>query len=159
MGIASMVIGIVSLMIGFIPFCGAWAIAPACAGLGLGIGDIVVKSKKGLPKGMAVAGLIMNPLAIIVILLWWALALSAADQIPSQIDQQVGQQMMQQLMQNAQNLQNMPGMQPQQPQPTQNPSLGPAQPSPMQPMQPIPADVPPPPNPQPQPTPPPTGQP
>jgi hypothetical protein len=153
MGIASMVIGIVSLAVGWFPFCGTWAIAPACVGLGLGIADVVVKSKRGLPKGMAIAGLIMNPLAILVIVLWWALAISAAHDAASEIDPQLGQQMMQ-LMQNTQNLQNMPGMQPQPGQPAQNPALIPSQPAPvqpMQPMQPVPNDAPPP-SPQPQPS-------
>ena len=57
MGVASLVIGIMSLLISFLPFCGTFAIIPACVGLGLGIADLVVKSKRDQGKGMAIAGL------------------------------------------------------------------------------------------------------
>ena len=57
MGTASMVIGIVSLIIGLIPFCGAWAILPALVGLGLAIADVAIRSRRKQPRGMAIAGL------------------------------------------------------------------------------------------------------
>ncbi len=70
MGIASMVIGIFSLVIGFFPICGAWAIVPATVGLILGIVDFVQKNKRNEPKGTAIAGIVLNPAAIIVIISW-----------------------------------------------------------------------------------------
>jgi hypothetical protein len=81
MGIASMVIGIVALVIGFIPFCGFWAAVPALVGLILGIVDLALKSKRGQPRGTAIAGVVLNPLAIIVVVAWWYLAYSFGSEV------------------------------------------------------------------------------
>lgn len=70
MGVAALVLGIISIIIGFIPFCGAIAFVPAIIGLILGIIDIVQKSKKKEPKGMAIAGTILTGLAIVIISFW-----------------------------------------------------------------------------------------
>ena len=127
MGIASMVIGIVAVIIGFIPFCGAWAIIPACAGLGLGIADVIVKSKRKQSKGMAITGLILNPIAIIVIISWWAYLAMAAQQAVNTMGVD---------LQQLQNLQQQ-GQIPTVPLPSASPP-----PQPMQPMQPVPATPP-----------------
>ena len=58
MGIAALVIGIVSLLIAWIPCIGIIAIIPALVGLVLGIVDIVNKSKKKEPISIGVAGTI-----------------------------------------------------------------------------------------------------
>ncbi len=127
MGVASMVIGIVALLIGFIPFCGTWIIIPALAGLGLGIADLIIKLSDKKPKGMAVAGLVLNTLAIIVVALWWLFVIKAAKDTVSKIDSSFQQQMMN-IMQD---VQTMPGM--------QSPSSAqpPAPPQQMEPMQPM----------------------
>lgn len=70
MGVAALVLGIVSVIIGFIPLCGAIAFIPAIIGLILGIVDIIQKSKKKEEKGMAIAGVILTGIAIIVISFW-----------------------------------------------------------------------------------------
>ena len=70
MGIASLVLGIISIIVGFVPFCGAIAFLPALIGLILGIVDMVKKSKSNEKKGQAIAGIIMCALAIIVIFFW-----------------------------------------------------------------------------------------
>lgn len=70
MGIAALILGIVSIVIGFIPFCGAIAFVPAVIGLILGIVDIVKKNKAGQAKGMAIAGTVLSGLAIIFIVFW-----------------------------------------------------------------------------------------
>lgn len=70
MGVAALVLGIVSIIIGFIPFCGAIAFLPAIIGLILGIVDIIQKSKKSQPRGIAIAGVILTGIAIIIISLW-----------------------------------------------------------------------------------------
>lgn len=70
MGIASMVIGIVAAILGFIPYCNFFAIIPAIVGLVLGIVDVAKKSKLNVPKGMGVAGIVLNSVAIVIILLW-----------------------------------------------------------------------------------------
>lgn len=70
MGVASLVLGILSLIIGFVPFCGAIALLPAIIGLILGIVDVVLKSKKSEPKGMGVAGIVLSAISIVVIVFW-----------------------------------------------------------------------------------------
>ena len=70
MGIASLVLGIISMIIGFIPLCGSVAFVPAVIALILGIVDTVQKSKKGESKGISVAGIVLSSIAIIVISLW-----------------------------------------------------------------------------------------
>ena len=70
MGIAALVLGIVSLIIGWIPFCGAIALIPAIIGLILGIVDVVQKNKKGEPKGIGIAGIVLSAIAIAIIIYW-----------------------------------------------------------------------------------------
>ena len=70
MGLAAMIIGIIAVVLGFIPFCGYFALLPAIVGLILGIVDVKKKSKAQQPKGQGMAGIALNAVAIIVILLW-----------------------------------------------------------------------------------------
>ena len=70
MGLAAMIIGIIAVVLGFIPFCGYFALLPAIVGLILGIVDVKKKSKAQQPKGQGMAGIVLNAVAIIVILLW-----------------------------------------------------------------------------------------
>lgn len=84
MGIASLVIGIVSVILGFIPCVGQIAFVPSIVGIVLGaIG--ISKAKKAQPPqptGSAIAGLVLNIVAIVVILLWnlvFAAASAAAE--------------------------------------------------------------------------------
>ena len=70
MGVASLVLGIISLIIGFIPLCGSIALVPAIIGVILGIVDIVSKSKKGEKKGTSIAGLILSAIATLIIIFW-----------------------------------------------------------------------------------------
>lgn len=82
MGVASLVLGIISLIIGFIPLCGAIALVPAIIGVILGIVDIVSKSKKGEKKGTSIAGLILSAIATLIIIFWvfvFGVAASKAD--------------------------------------------------------------------------------
>ena len=71
MGIASLIIGIVALILGLIPMCGLiFGLPPAVVGLILGIVELSAKSKKQEPKGLGIAGTILNALAIVVVLVW-----------------------------------------------------------------------------------------
>ena len=70
MGIAALVLGILSIIIGFIPLCGTIAFFPAIVGIILGIIEIVTKSKKNEKKGMGIAGVILSALAIVFIVFW-----------------------------------------------------------------------------------------
>lgn len=70
MGIASMVIGILAVICGFIPLCGWVALFPAIIGLVLGIVDVALKSKKNMPRASGTAGIVLCSVAIFVIILW-----------------------------------------------------------------------------------------
>jgi len=85
MGIAALVIGIIAVVFGFIPFCGYFALLPAIVGLILGIIDVKNKSKAQQPKGKGMAGVVLNAVAIIVILLW-TLVIGAGVVVTSELD-------------------------------------------------------------------------
>ena len=70
MGIAALILGIISIIVGFIPLCGSIAFVPAVIGLILGIVDTVQKKKKDEKIAVSVAGLVLSALAIIVIIFW-----------------------------------------------------------------------------------------
>lgn len=70
MGVAALVLGIISIIIGFIPVIGAIAFIPAIVGLILGIVDIVKKNKEKAPKGMSIAGTVLSAIAIVFIIFW-----------------------------------------------------------------------------------------
>lgn len=78
MGIAALVLGIVSVVLGFIPFCGIIALIPAIVGLVLGIIDIVNKKKNDSPRGKSIAGVICSAVAIVVILFYYFFFVLAA---------------------------------------------------------------------------------
>ena len=63
MGAASLVIGIISLIVSIIPMCNFMMILPAVIGLLLGIADVMAKSKLRQPKGMSITGIILNSLS------------------------------------------------------------------------------------------------
>lgn len=90
MGVASLVIGIIAVLLGFIPFCGIIALIPAIVGVILGIVDWVKKSKQGQPKGMSIAGTILSIIAVVIIIVWYALAgilgLAAVNEIGNAIE-------------------------------------------------------------------------
>lgn len=70
MGVAALILGIISIIVGFIPLCGAIAYFPAIIGLILGIIDIVLKTKKKEPRGMAIAGTVLTAISLIIITFW-----------------------------------------------------------------------------------------
>jgi len=78
MGIAALIIGIVSAVLAFIPLCGYIAFVPALVGLALGIVDIIQKSKKNESKVMGIVGVITNAVAIVIIIVWTPLVFAVA---------------------------------------------------------------------------------
>jgi len=74
MGTASMVLGIIGLVLAFIPFLGlfSWVLAPLAIIFGL-----IGISKGNAPKGQAIAGLATGGVALALCLLW-AIAFGAA---------------------------------------------------------------------------------
>ena len=89
MGLAALIIGIISVILGFIPVCGMIAIVPAIVGLILGIIDVSRKSKKQEPKGKGMAGIVLNAAAIIVILVWTLIFAAAAPTIRESIEKAI----------------------------------------------------------------------
>ncbi len=73
MGIASMVIGIVSAIFSFIPCVNIYALIPSIVGLVLGIVDVVLKKKNNVGGiGMGVAGIVLNGIAVILAIILYA---------------------------------------------------------------------------------------
>lgn len=67
MDIVSHVIGVVAAILGFIPCCSWLALAPAVVGLVLGIVSFGKKREADAPTGVALAGMILNGIAILLI--------------------------------------------------------------------------------------------
>ncbi|MBQ4480830.1 MAG: hypothetical protein IJJ33_08750 [Victivallales bacterium] len=78
MGVASLVIGIIAVILGFIPCVGQFAFIPAVLGIILGAVGIASAKKNNQPKGTAVAGLVLNIIAVAVIVAWNLLFAAAA---------------------------------------------------------------------------------
>ncbi len=89
MGLAALIIGIVAVVLGFIPFCGYFAFIPAIVGLILGIIDVKRKSKTQQPSGKGKAGIVLNAAAIIVILVWTLIFAAAAPAMVESIEQAI----------------------------------------------------------------------
>ncbi len=70
MGIAALILGIISFILSFIPICGLVGLLPAIIGLILGIVEVVKKSKAGEPKGLGIAGIILTSIALIFSIVW-----------------------------------------------------------------------------------------
>lgn len=71
MGVASLIIGLISFFISLIPFCGYVASIPAVIGLVLGIVYIVQSKKSEDPNanlGTAITGVVFNVLTLFVLL-------------------------------------------------------------------------------------------
>lgn len=83
MGIASFVVGLTCLILS--PFLNVLLILPAILALVLGIVDVVIKSKKKEPKGLAIAGIVLSTIALAICILIIVLAVfvynSATDAI------------------------------------------------------------------------------
>ncbi len=70
MGVASLILGICSLLIGLIPGCGIIALLPAVIGLLLGIAFVVGAKKRNEPAGNGVAGAVLSAISVLVIIVW-----------------------------------------------------------------------------------------
>ncbi len=75
MDIASLVIGIIAAMVGFIPCVNTLVILPAIVGLILGIIAFKKKKTEELPSGIALAGIILNALPLLVMTVFLVLAM------------------------------------------------------------------------------------
>ena len=83
MGIASMVIGIIGVITSFIPCIGMLSLVPVIVGFVLGIVDTVLKGKKHQPRGMSIAGIVLNAVALLFIIVsFLIIGASAAAVVP-----------------------------------------------------------------------------
>jgi hypothetical protein len=81
-----MVIGIVAAVLCWIPFCNYWAFVPAVVGLVLGAIEMNKKKKANEPKGMAVAGVVLNIVAIALIFIWTIALADSASKVSGAMD-------------------------------------------------------------------------
>ncbi|MCK5785807.1 MAG: hypothetical protein KAH54_04505 [Candidatus Sabulitectum sp.] len=79
MDTASLVIGIVAAIIGFIPCLNLFVIVPAIVGLILGIVSFRKRSAEELPTGIALTGIILNALPLVVMTAFLILAMVTGD--------------------------------------------------------------------------------
>ena len=93
MGVAALVIGIIAIICGFIPLCGYFALLPAVVGLILGIISASKAAKNNQPKSVALAGAILNGIAIIFIVVWTAIFISNAKEAKIQFDKEMQKNM------------------------------------------------------------------
>lgn len=77
MGVASLVLGIISIIFCWIPGLNWFFLIPTLIGLILGAVGISVGKKNSKPIGCAVAGLVLNIICVVAILLW-TLVIAAA---------------------------------------------------------------------------------
>ncbi len=70
MGVASLVLGIVSIVFCWIPCVGNFAFLPGVLGIILGGCGIHVAKKKNEGKGVAIAGLVLSIISVLFSLFW-----------------------------------------------------------------------------------------
>ncbi len=66
MDVASLILGIVILLIIWIPFCGPVAVIPALVGFILGIISLLRKKKKRESTGIAISGTVLNGISLFI---------------------------------------------------------------------------------------------
>ena len=70
MGVASLVLGIICILVAFIPVCNWFVALPALIGFILGLVNVCGKKKPDKSKGPGIAGLILNILSLLAIVGW-----------------------------------------------------------------------------------------
>ena len=88
MGVAALVLGIISLVLSFIPILGIFGIGLAILGLIFGIIDWVQKKKASEKYGKAIAGVVCSALAIIIVIVITALVGLLAFHVAENVDEQ-----------------------------------------------------------------------
>ena len=78
MAVASLVLGIISIIVAWIPFCNYIVAIPALVGLILGIVALVKANKEGGKKGLSIAGIVTSVLAIAFIIYYTFIIAGAA---------------------------------------------------------------------------------
>ena len=83
MGVASLVIGIIAVILSFIPCVNWFAFLPAVVGIILGAVGRASAKKAGKPTGCATAGLVLNIIACAWIAVWSFMLGAAVDSAAS----------------------------------------------------------------------------
>ena len=78
MKIASLVIGCVTILLSFIPCLGWFAILPAVVGIILGVLAFKQARKNNQPKGMPIAGIVLNIVSILFVCVFTTLVYSSS---------------------------------------------------------------------------------
>ncbi len=119
MGIAALVIGIIAAIAAIVPLCGMIVALPAgVIGAILGIIDIILKSKKGAKKGVAVAGTIVCVVAVVFALIYNAILVKKLKDVAEESGMDLKEQFeqgMAEAAEAAKNAENVPAPAPAQP--------------------------------------------
>lgn len=67
MGVASLILGILSVLFCSVPLCGVVAFLPALIGFFLGFFFVVGAFRRKVPAGIGIAGVVLNGIALLVI--------------------------------------------------------------------------------------------
>ena len=88
LAIASMVVGIIALLLSWIPIINNLAAVMAVVGLGLGI-PALIRARRGTHQGtgMAITGLVTSVLAIVLVILTQMLFVKAIDEVENSINE------------------------------------------------------------------------
>jgi len=70
MGAASLIFGVIAIIISLVPYCNYFALMPAVIGLVMGVVDVVNKAKNKEPHGLGISGIVLNAVAILLLSLW-----------------------------------------------------------------------------------------
>lgn len=82
MGVASLVLGIVGLVISLVPCAGAYAILITIPGVVLGaIAMVNAKKKEGEGKGLAIGGLVCGIIGTILAIYWIIVMVTASNEL------------------------------------------------------------------------------
>lgn len=82
LGTAGLVVGIVALFFSFVPCLGLWAIVPGIVGVILSAMSMSQASKAGVPKGMAIGGLVCSIIAIAIAIYWMVVTFYVVNKSP-----------------------------------------------------------------------------
>lgn len=85
MGIAALVIGIIGLILSFIPVVNVIFFVPIVIGFVLGIVDTVLKTKKKQPRGIAISGIVLTSVALVISIFMNLVALIALIKVGSEL--------------------------------------------------------------------------
>ena len=82
LGVAALVLGVISFIVALIPCVGILAVFTAIVAIVLGAIGLSQASRNNSPKGLSIGGLILGVLALLVAVLWLTFFANVADKAP-----------------------------------------------------------------------------